>query len=147
MIPPIERFMRKVRKTETCWIWTGVTGGSTARYGYFQAGTRSTDPKVPAHRFAYEHFVGPIPDGMELDHVKDRGCTSKLCVNPDHLEPVTHAENRKRSRLETCRSGKHDLTLPENQRWDNNGNRRGCAACWRERARDRYYRKKAEKQK
>lgn len=119
-----DRFVRFIDKTETCWLWTGWTAGSNARYGYFDKG--------PAHRFAYELWVGPIPDGMEIDHVASRGCTSKLCVNPAHLEPVTHAENRRRARLSTCRSGKHDLTDPANVRWDRDGNRRGCRLCHRD---------------
>lgn len=134
--------MAKVVKTDGCWLWTGKTAGSTARYGYFQPGTKSTDPHVPAHRFAYEQFVGPIPEGLELDHVKARGCSSKLCVNPEHLEPVTHAENRRRGRLDTCRSGRHDLTDPANVRWDNRGFRRGCKVCWEDRARERALQKK-----
>jgi len=47
---------------------------------------------VRAHRFAYELLVGPIPEGMDLDHV----CGVRLCVWPEHLEPVTHAENLRR---------------------------------------------------
>ena len=138
MVTPIlERFMRHVHKTETCWLWTGTTSGSNARYGYFQVGTKSHIPKVPAHRVSYKLFVGPIPEGMEIDHVLERGCTSKLCVNPAHLEPVTHAENRRRGRLTTCRSGKHDLTDPSNMRWDNKGQRRGCLQCWKDRAEER----------
>lgn len=135
--------MERVQKTDGCWLWTGVTGGSNARYGYFNVGTKQSDPKVPAHRFSYEHFVGPIPEGLELDHVKDRGCVSKLCVNPDHLEPVTHAENRKRGRLKVCRSGEHDLTDPANVRWDSDGNRRGCLACHTKRTQERAARRKA----
>lgn len=127
--PPEVRFLRHVDKTDTCWLWTGNTAGSTQRYGYFRPGSKATDPKIPAHRFAYEQWVGPIPEGMEVDHVAARGCTSKLCVRPDHLEPVTHSENRERGRLTMCRKGLHDLTLAENQRWDKDGNRRGCAAC------------------
>lgn len=45
-----------------------------------------------AHRVAYELWVGPIPEGMELDH----RCKVRACINPAHLEPVTHAENMRR---------------------------------------------------
>lgn len=133
--------MRKVLKTEHgCWLWQGTTGGSNARYGYFRPGTKSSDPKVMAHRWLYEQMVGQIPDGYELDHVSARGCTSKLCVNPSHLEPVTHEENRKRGRLAVCRSGRHKLVNDESANWDGNGNRRGCKACHREAAAARYKR-------
>jgi len=123
----VERFWRSVRIADGpgCWCWTGKTSGSTARYGDFRIGTKSSDPRVKAHRFSYELLVGPIPDGLELDHL----CRNKLCVNPDHLEPVTHAENRRRARLAVCRSGRHDLTDPVNMRWDGDGNRRGCRLC------------------
>lgn len=97
-----------------------------------------------AHRWSYEHHVGAIPTGHEIDHVKARGCTSKLCVNPDHLEPVLHAENRRRGRLDTCRAGLHDLTDPKNIRWDGNGNRRGCLRCWLDRAKERYHNRKVD---
>jgi hypothetical protein len=49
------------------------------------------------HREVYEWLVGPVPPGLQLDHVYDRGCRSKRCVNPAHLEPVTRAENQRRS--------------------------------------------------
>lgn len=135
---PIARFLRFVDKTDGCWLWTGTTSGSNARYGTFWDGER----KVYAHRFAYETWVGPIPEGHEIDHVRERGCTSKLCVRPDHLEPVVHRENRRRGRLDVCRSGRHDLTDPANVRWDQYGQRRGCIVCHRERALARYYRRK-----
>lgn len=135
-VSPLERFYRRVEIAPNgCHLWTGTTSGSGARYGYFRPGTRASDPKIPAHRWIYEQLVGPIPDGLELDHVKDRGCISKLCVNPEHLEPVSHAENRRRSRLEVCRSGRHDLTVPANVRFDRQGNRRGCLPCKREKER------------
>ena len=133
-----ERFLKYVAKAPLgCWLWTGTTAGSTAQYGYFSVNGR----KVPAHRVAYELWVGPIPDGQEIDHVAERGCVSKLCVNPAHLEPVSHAENRRRGRLSVCRAGLHDLTDPTNLRWDSKGQRRGCLACHNERRRERYARK------
>lgn len=66
-----------------CWLWTNriTTGG----YGSF---TLDGYP-FPAHRASYEVFVGPIPEGMELDHL----CRNRACINPDHLEPVTRREN------------------------------------------------------
>lgn len=114
-----------------CWLWTQQTAGSNARYGYFRKGTKSTDPRVPAHRVALELHLGrEIPADVEVDHVKTRGCTSKLCCNPAHLEEVTHAENRRRGRLAVCRSGRHTLS-DENARFDKLGQRRGCYECYR----------------
>ena len=81
------RFWPFVDKTATCWLWTGAQNGRG--YGQFWDGSK----KVYAHRFAYELLVGPIPDGLELDHVAALGCVNRHCVNPAHLEPVTHAVN------------------------------------------------------
>lgn len=61
-----------------CWLWTGYKGRG---YG----GIRIRGKDVRTHRFAYELLVGPIPDGLELDHL----CRVRHCMNPDHLEPVT----------------------------------------------------------
>ena len=71
-----------------CWIWTA--GISSNGYAVFW----DRGPKK-AHRFAYERFVGPVPAGLELDHL----CRVRHCVNPEHLEPVTRAENCKRGNL------------------------------------------------
>lgn len=68
-----------------CWIWqlTGSEGyGTTKVNGVSRA----------AHRVYYERDVGPIPDGLEIDHL----CRVRRCCNPEHLEPVTHAENVRR---------------------------------------------------
>ncbi len=86
-----ERFWSKVKKTDACWLWTA--GLSANGYGAFWIdGTTRR-----AHRIAYEELVGPIPEGLTIDHVKDRGCTNKNCVNPDHLEAVPILENVRRA--------------------------------------------------
>ena len=71
---------------EACWIWPGSQNGD----GY---GKLSVNGKiVSAHRFAYEVCVGPIPDGLTIDHL----CVNRLCIRPSHLEVVTRTENLKR---------------------------------------------------
>jgi len=65
-----------------CWEWSGSRSGG---YGTFRRG----QTLFYVHRAVYEHFVGPIPDGLELDHI----CRNHCCANFEHLEPVTHQEN------------------------------------------------------
>lgn len=92
-----------VDETSGCWIYNGPKTNNR----YTQYGTISVKGRMTVvHRFMYEHLVGLIPDGFELDHVKTRGCTSSFCWNPDHLEPVTHLENIRRSSVmngDSCR--------------------------------------------
>lgn len=84
---PVEtRFLAKVNKTETCWLWTGWIERNG--YGRFWLDGR----QVGAHRVAHELFVGRIPEGLEIDHL----CRVKHCVNPSHLEAVTASENIRR---------------------------------------------------
>ena len=75
-----------------CWIWQG----SLSPEGYGQLGRKGSGTRQ-AHRWYYEQRFGPIPKGLELDHVKTRGCIHRSCVNPDHLEPVTPVTNARRS--------------------------------------------------
>jgi hypothetical protein len=82
-VTPLERFMRKVYPVEGCWLWCA----STLRGGYGQFNDGRT--MVRAHRWIYEQLVGPIPEGLDLDHL----CRVRNCVNPEHLEPVTRGEN------------------------------------------------------
>lgn len=81
---PEDRFWPRVDKQDDgCWLWTATLDSD----GYGSLWVQGT--MVSTHRFAYELLVGPIPDGLTLDHL----CRVRRCVNPDHLEPVTHREN------------------------------------------------------
>jgi hypothetical protein len=91
------RFWSKVQKTATCWWWTGGKRGKYGGFGRYTPHHRQNGQagrQVMAHRFAYERLVGPIPEGLVLDHL----CSNHLCVNPAHLEPVTVMENSRRGR-------------------------------------------------
>jgi hypothetical protein len=66
-----------------CWLWSG--SGTEAGYGQISVNGRAT----MAYRWSYEHFRGPIAPGLEPDHL----CRVRCCVNPAHLELVTHREN------------------------------------------------------
>lgn len=90
-----ERFWSKVerRGPDDCWLWTGKLKPN----GYGRIRVNKPRRMEYAHRVAYELLVGPIPDGLEVDHVRDRGCQHRHCVNPAHLEAVTHRENNRRS--------------------------------------------------
>lgn len=83
LAPPEVRFWHRVNLTDSCWLWTGHAAGSYGRI-------RVDGVRVQAHRYAYAVIAGrSIPDGLQLDHL----CRNRLCVNPDHLEPVTNREN------------------------------------------------------
>ena len=69
-----------------CWLWVAMLG--SGGYGRFKVGNKN----VYAHRLSYEHHVGAIPEGLDLDHL----CRTRCCVNPTHLEPVTRKENIRR---------------------------------------------------
>lgn len=100
------RFWAKVRihPVTGCWEWTGGNSGSTtAPYGRIRVGSRKdgTRRKTPAHRYAYERLIGPIPDDLPLDHFRFAGpgspCVGPACVWPAHTRPATHHENVLRS--------------------------------------------------
>jgi hypothetical protein len=121
------RFLSKVVADEAtgCWLWTrSLTriGG----YGRFGRGTRD-EGWTTAHRYAWEQIVGPIPRGMELDHLCRRGA----CCNPAHIQAVTHAENLSRGLTTNggglCRRGVH-AWVGENILIERGGAKR-CRAC------------------
>ena len=104
-----------------CWVWIGATD-SRSRYGRMivDGKTRYT------HRVSYETFVGPIPDGLQIDHL----CRNRACCNPEHLEPVTPLVNTHRSPITNatkthCPNG-HEYN-EENTRMT--AGRRHCIPC------------------
>ena len=129
----VERFRaRVVVSGGGCWEWIGEIRRDG--YGIFWLGGR----KVRAHRWSYENHRGPIPPQLELDHL----CRNPRCVNADHLEPVTHAENIRRGAAKGaslwiaathCSKG-HPYT-DENSRFVHRRTgytQRYCAACKKE---------------
>jgi hypothetical protein len=116
-----ERFWAKVRKTETCWLWTA--SGHRLGYGHFYSSSKGGD--VQAHRWSYEALRGDIPEGLDLDHL----CRNPACVNPDHLEPVTRMVNLQRGKRCRATHCKHGHPFPPRTVLPNGGQRRKCLVC------------------
>jgi len=117
-----------ISRSEDCWLWTGTLASG---YGQYR--------RQPAHRVIYQLLREQIPDGLELDHI----CRNTRCVNPSHLEPVTHRENMLRSPTTQprshCKRG-HEMS-PDNVMVFGDGARR-CGTCRRARKREAYARLK-----
>jgi len=120
-----------------CWEWVGAIQPNG--YGVFGISPRQ---KILAHRASFEIAKGPIPDGLEIDHL----CRNRSCCNPAHLEAVTHQENKRResasyrARVTTCPRG-HAYSDANNEGINNRG-KRYCRAC----DRDRYHRRRARQE-
>lgn len=129
-------FWSQVRDDGGCWIWVG----SIANTGYGQ--WKDNGRPMSAHRWAYEFMVGPVPDGLQLDHL----CRNRACVNPWHLEPVTIRVNLLRG--DTLAAANVAKThCPQGHPYDDantyisaTGNR-SCVECGRVRSRE-YQRRK-----
>lgn len=126
--PVFELFFSQVDADAPCWVWLGRT--TKKDYGVFRVDGRD----VRAHRWSWETLVGKIPDGHALDHL----CRNHPCVNPDHLEPVTWAENTRRGPIPKrnasrthCPSG-HAYTVENTAVY---AGKRTCLTCRTERNR------------
>jgi hypothetical protein len=136
--PILERLMGRIVVTSTgCWEYPTL---NESGYGVIGSGGRG-GATMRTHRVAYEAHVGPIPDGLQLDHL----CRNRACCNPAHLEPVTPTTNIRRGDRKTaqthCSQG-HEFT-PDNTR--DTARQRVCRTCERARGRDYQRRIRAER--
>jgi hypothetical protein len=136
-----ERFWSMIEiHVDGCWL--RASAAYTRRYTQFVVCTGVT---VGSHQFAYELAYGPVPEGLELDHL----CRNPPCVRPDHLEAVTHDENMKRSdralgirsAATHCTNG-HPFDELNTHYTSSGGTRRRCRTCVNANARARYRRKR-----
>jgi len=136
--PLLDRIIAKLDATGDCWLWQGAT-----HRGYGQVGSGGKrGPVLYVHRAMWELLVGAIPEGMQLDHL----CKVTRCCNPDHLEPVTPAENTRRSSAGKATGARNRAKThcPHGHPYDATNTRvttrgRACRAC----DRARYERRKA----
>lgn len=143
-IPVRQRLLSHRRIDGECWIWTGYT--NPRRGGYGTINIKGVPDYV--HRVAYRLWIGPIPDGLHIDHL----CRRPPCFNPAHLEAVTPAENAWRgmaplivqSRSGVCKRG-HAMT-PENTYMRPDGHGRGqCRKCIKIRSRRLQVKRKTDR--
>ncbi|WP_431606341.1 HNH endonuclease [Kocuria rosea] len=152
--PAVERFFKRVEFIDRwyddgvvrtrCLVWTGNKRGGYGRFSVADPGRPSGRRLVEAHRWLYEHWFGPIPDGHDLDHLchnadaacpGGRACEHRACLT--HTQPVPHRTNLLRGqhvyRGQTHCKYDHEFT-DENTKWVNGY--RYCRACIRRRSRE-----------
>ncbi len=113
----MDKFLKKINKTKTCWLWTAAKRSSG--YGMMRVGKKF----ISSHRYSYQLFIGKIKKGMDVCHT----CDIRLCVNPDHLWLGTRKENMQ----DALKKGR--LVFPKKIY---NSAKEQKKACW-----DRYYKK------
>ena len=112
----VGRFWNRVEaQSSGCWEWRGKRDRGYGRFAL------RTDRFVPAHRFAYELLRGEIPAGLEIDHL----CRNRACLNPTHLEAVTHYVNFVRGESPSARVIRTGLCRYGHER----AGRRNCPTC------------------
>lgn len=135
---PIEvrAFARSITTDDGCIIWQG----SINRTGYALIKDENRKTRL-GHRAVYEAVIGPIPDGLTLDHL----CRVRACINPDHLEPVTVAENTRRAAANKthCPAGH---AYDEDNTYHPPQGGRMCRECYRKHSRE-YQRRKARERR
>ena len=122
----------KVTREGDCWVWQG----SRSNNGYGSIFHNGRDGYMP-HRLSYELLVGPIPQGLVIDHL----CKNKHCVNPKHLEPVTPRVNILRGNGLAAQNSRKTICVRGHEFSDNNtrirkDGARICIVCERERMRE-----------
>jgi len=134
--PAIERFLNNIAIDDNgCWFW--IAGKTLEGYSTFQVNLK----KIRAHRFIYKYYYGNIPKNLILDHL----CRNRACVNPAHLEPVTHKENILRGKGVTAINAKRTSCIYGHPLSGNNlyiqpNGQRCCRECGRNRDRKYYHR-------
>ncbi len=130
MLP--QKIADKIDASGDCWEWDGFVRSDGYARG-FHNGRRDY-----VHRLIWEILVGPIPKGLDIDHL----CRNRSCVNPDHLEPVTRGENLRRSHATIQAQETRRTHCPQGHAYSAantyvspGGSRRNCRTCKRERRR------------
>ena len=132
----IQRFIDKVDKTGNCWEW--IARKNVKGYGTFKLNNNT----MLAHRVSYEYFKGLIPKGLTIDHL----CRNRHCVNPDHLEAVSHIDNVRRGNTGLYMKSK--THCPQGHEYINDNlyvnvkGSRTCRMCTRKSTMDSYYKRK-----
>lgn len=130
----------RTKEEDECWIFQGGLAGGYGRVTWAENGRMRYGL---AHRVMYTHELGPIPDGLDLDHL----CRNRACCNPDHLEPVTRQTNLLRG--ETIPAARAQVThCPAGHPYSGDNlfrdkkNRRACRECVRAKNREYYWKNK-----